>query len=208
MANVTFPSYVNINTAAWAGDFFEPENLIPGGGQLDAPLFLSPDAVVATVGAGGAAAGAVAVPVTALSGPLPNGTTLFFGGSKFARLTAAAAAGATSLTVSALPTALVAGDTATYSGIAKRSVPSGIVVGRTYAERDAGALFGPAADADDEVYLIAFDVTDVLKNTDVTFVRPGTFVVKENLLPNVATMSAAVKTKIRGLYVCVYGKPT
>jgi hypothetical protein len=87
-------------------------------------------AVVVTVGTGGAAQGATTVPVTALPGALPNGTTLDFGGAKFARLTAAAAAGATSLTVAALPTAVVAGDTATYVGPnGKKTLPAGTVVG-------------------------------------------------------------------------------
>jgi hypothetical protein len=74
--------------------------------------------VIVTVGAAGAAQGAVAVPVDALSGAIPSGTVLNFGGAKFARLTAGAAAGAVALAVAAIPTALVDNDTATYAGVA------------------------------------------------------------------------------------------
>lgn len=208
MAGIVYPSYVNINTPAWAGDFFEPENLIPGGAQLDAGVFLAADAVVATVGVGGAAAGAISVPITALTGPIPVGTILSFGANKFARLTMAAPVGAVALTVAPIPTALVAGDASTYTGTLTRAVGSGTVVGRTFAQRNTGGYFHPAADTDDEVYLVAFDITDVVKYPDVTLVRPGTFVVKENLLPGIATMSATVLGKLRSKYVCVYGKTT
>lgn len=208
MAGITYPTYTNQTFPAWAGAFFEPEHLLPGGARLDPAQFNAADAVAVTVGAGGAAAGATAVPVAALPGPIPAGTTLFFGGTKYARLTAAAAAGAVSLAVSALPTALVAGDAATYPGAGRKSIASGTVLGRTYAERDAGTPFGPAADADDEVYLVAFAIDDAAKNADVDFVRPGEFVVKENLLPQAGALSAALMAKLRANYVCVRGKAT
>jgi hypothetical protein len=72
------------------------------------------------------------VPVAALSAAIPTGTTLDFGGAKFARLTAPAAVGAVTLTVAALPTALVSGDTATYpgtKGLGNKTLPAGIAVG-------------------------------------------------------------------------------
>jgi hypothetical protein len=56
------------------------------------------------------------VPVDALSGPLPNGTVLDFGGGKTAMLTSAAAAGAITLAVSALPEALADDDAAVFGG--------------------------------------------------------------------------------------------
>jgi hypothetical protein len=84
---------------AWIGDFLDREHMIPGGAKVDAAQFNAEDAVVVTTTAG-ASADAVSIAVAALSGPIPNGTTLYFGESKeFAMLTAAAAAGATSLTV-------------------------------------------------------------------------------------------------------------
>lgn len=72
--------------------------------------------VVVNVGAAGAIATATSVPVDALTGPIPNGTTIRLGTKKFITLTAAAALGATSLTVEALATALVQNDTGTYQG--------------------------------------------------------------------------------------------
>lgn len=88
--------------------------------------------VSVVVGVAGAAADAVSVPVAALSGAIPSGTTLDFGTNKFARLTAPAAAGATSLTTAAIPKALVSGDTATYAGTpgsGDKVLPAGTVVG-------------------------------------------------------------------------------
>ena len=141
----------------------------------------------------------------ALSGPIPSGTILNFGTNKFARLTAAAAAGATALTVAAIPTALVDADVATYAGSgATVTVPSGTIVGRTIAERDAGTAYGPAAAADDEVYIVCFDKYDVSINPDIELYRPNS-IVKETFLPGWAAIASGVKTKVRAAYVCTVG---
>lgn len=198
-----------ITAAAWAGDFFDRDHMIPGGAKLDPAQFNDQDASVVTVGAAGAIATATSVPVAALTDAIPNGTVLSFGGAKFARLTAAAAAGATSLTVAPLPTALVSGDTATYAGVgATVTVVSGTTVGRTIAERDAGTPFGPAAAADDEIYIVCFDRYDVGVNADIEMYRPNS-IVKENFLPQVmdGSMIAGVLTKLRAAYVCTVGAP-
>ena len=187
----------------WTNDFLGPEHLIQGSKAL-ASAFNAPDAVVVNVGAAGAAGGALAVPVDALSGPIPSGTVLDFGTNKFARLTAAAAAGATSLTVAALPTALVDADVATYPGVKAKSLPGGTIVGRTIAERDAGTPYGPAAAADDEVYIVAFDVSDLNRVNDIELVRHNT-VIKETFLPGWAGIAAGVVTKVRAAYRCMRG---
>lgn len=188
----------------WFADYGDRVHLLPAAGRLDASLFNAEDAVVVNVGAAGALAGATSVPVDALSGPIPAGTLLWFSGTKFARLTAAAAAAATSLTVSALPAALVDADVTTYAGVGKKRVPRGTFVGRTFAERDAGALFGPAADTDDEQYLTWNDVTDLAVSNYVTFVSPGARI-KENKLPGWAGLSAGLKADIRAKYVTIRG---
>lgn len=194
-----------LTAAAWAGDFLNREHMIPGGAKLVAASFVDTDAVVATVGVAGAAGAATSIPVAALTGPIPNGTLLSFGTNKFARLTAAAATGATTLTVAALPTALVSGDAATYAGVGVTvTVPSGTVVGRTLAERDAGTGFGPAAAADDEVYITCFDVYDASMNGDIELYRPNS-IVKENFLPGFATLAAGVVTKLRAAYIMTRG---
>lgn len=205
MARIVTEANQQSSARAWIGDFLDREHLIAGGAKLDPAQFFGERAVRPVVGAAGAAQGATSVPVAALTGAIPSGTTLDFGGAKFARLTAAAAAGATALTVAALPTALVSGDTATYLPAGSyKTVPSGTVVGRTFTERDANTAYGPAADADDEVYIVVFDVTDVATNNDVTLYRPGS-VVKENLLATFAALSSTLKAKIRANYLCVKG---
>lgn len=195
-----------LTSPAWAGDVMDVEHMIAGGARIDPAQFSDSDAVVVTVGTGGAAGGATSVPVTALPGPLPSGTTLYFGTNKFATLTAAAAAAATTITVAAIPTALVAGDVATYAGTGtkQKTIPSGTPIGRTFAERAAATPFGPAGAADDEVYLVAFEVTDADRNADVELYRPNS-IVKENFLPNFAGIASGVLIKIRAAYVTTRG---
>jgi hypothetical protein len=194
----------SLTPPAWAGDFLNREHLLPGGAKLDAAQFLATDSVVVVVGAAGAAANATTVPVDALPGALPDNTLLDFGGKKFARVNGAAVAGATSITVDALATALVDDDTATYAGVGVRTVRSGTLVGRTYTERDAGTGYGIAADADDEIYLVAFDVPDVSVNNDVDLYRHGGSV-KENFLPNFSALSTTLKAAVRSLYETTRG---
>lgn len=205
MAKMEFSSNT-LTQPAWAGECLGTYTLIPAGAKLDPAQFDFDDAVTVTVGAAGAAVDDTTVPVDALSGKIPSGTVLDFGGDKFATLTADAAAGATSITVRALVTALVDDDTATYAGsTGRKPVKSGTLVGRTFAERAAGTAFGPAAVAtDEEIYLIAFDVVDLLHENNAELYRHNC-VVKENLLPDWATYTADEKAKIRELYQTVTG---
>lgn len=187
----------------WMADFGSRDHLIPGGIRLDPAQFIGPNGTRVTLTAG-AALGATALAVAALAAAIPSGTVLDFGGAKFARLTAAAAAGATALQVAALPTALNTGDSAVYAGVGALSVPSGTALGRTFAERDAGTPFGPTAAGDEEVFLLAFEVTDLSTNADGVAYRPGS-VVKENFLPGWTGLTAAVKALIRDRYICQRG---
>lgn len=187
----------------WTNDYLDREHLVPGGAKVDPTQFFAADSVV-VVTTNAPAAGAVAINVQALSGAIPSGTILDFGGAKFAVLTAAAAAGATALAVRALPTALVIGDTATYPGIKPKALPGGTVIGRTIAERNASTPFGPAVAADDDIFIVAFDVSDLTRVNDVELVRPNS-VIKENFLPNYSALAAGVLTKLRDKYVCIRG---
>lgn len=188
----------------WAGEPFRKELLMPAGGKVDPAQFFAEDSVAVVVGAAGAAANATSVPVAALSGPIPNGTTIRLGVKKFATLTVAAIASDTALTVEALATALVSGDAGRYSGTKKITIPSGVLLGRTFAERDAKTPFGLAADADDELFLLAFGVLDASLNDNVELYRHGGLV-KENYLPAFATLSATLQGKIRTLYHTTIG---
>ncbi len=68
------------------------------------------------------------------------------------------------------------------SGTGRKYVESGTLVGRTYAERDAGAGFGPVDAADDEPYLLLYDVYDANENPEAALYRHGSLVY-ENKLP-------------------------
>lgn len=203
----TNPNYTPITSTPpeWMGDFWSRETVMPVPARLDPAQFNAVDAVKVTVTAN-RAVDAIEVAVSALSGPIPSGEVIDLGGKKFVRLTAPAAKNAVSLAVSPLATALVTNDTGTYKGIGKKSVPSGTLIGRTYAERDAGTPWGPADVAnDDEMYLTTRECADLSKDATTELYRHNK-VVKENYLPNWATLAGAVKTKIRALYSCIGGK--
>jgi hypothetical protein len=179
----------------WLGSPPDGNHSLPGGIMLDETLFLAEDAVVVTVGAAGALADATEVPVDALTGAIPAGTLLDFGSNKFARLATAAAADDVTLDVDAIPTALVDNDTATYAGTKRLIVPSGTVIGRTFAERDTADKFGPAAAADDEVFIVLHDVDFDLHGGEAAVLFHG--IVYENNLPGWDDLAAAVQALVR-----------
>jgi hypothetical protein len=182
----------------WAGHFVTPRDLMPAGGKLLASAFAIEADVVVDVAVAGAAAGATSVPVTALSGPIPNNTRLDFGTKGVVVLAANAATGAVVLTTEPIPFALVDADVTTYQGTNTKTVPSGTFVGRTIAERDAETLYGPADAADDEIFIVAFEIADLDDNNDAEFVLPYTpIVLYENYLPVWANLAAGLKTAIR-----------
>lgn len=156
-------------------------------------------AVVVTLGAN-AAQNATTLTVAALTGAIPTGTTLDFGGAKFARLTADAAAGATTLTVAAIPTALVSGDTATYVGPnGKRVLPAGTAVGETLG---SGKISPRVASTNTAIGLL--ETTAVEGEAQAALSGYGVIVggvVFENLLPDAtggppATLASGIKTEL------------
>ncbi len=86
----------------------------------------------------------------------------------------------------------------------KRTVPAGTLIGRTFAERTADTPYGVAADADDEVYIVAYDIYDLTEVNDAEVLRERTLI-KENLLPGWAGVSAALKAKVRAAYQTTTG---
>lgn len=204
----TNPNYTPIESTppVWAGDYLSRDTVMPVPVKLDPAQFNAVDAVKVTVTAN-RAVDATDVPVTALSGPIPSGEVIDLGGKKFVRLTAPVAKNAVSLAVSPLATALVTNDTGTYKGVGKKSVPSGTLVGRTFAERDSGAGWGPAdvTTPDDELYLTTRECADLSKDATTELYRHNK-VVKENYLPGWATAVTAFKNKVRALYSCIGGK--
>ena len=148
------------------------------------------------VGAAGAAASATSVPVTALTYAIKSGTTLDFGGAKFARLTADAAAGATSLTVAAIPTALVSGDTATVAGSGAKKLPAGTAVGDLLS---SGKLSPRVASTNPAIGFLETDAvegSETAAKTGFGVIVGG--VVYENLLPDAVagSLAAGIKTEL------------
>jgi hypothetical protein len=195
-----------LGAPAWMADFGSRDHLEVFPARLVASAFKDANGVLVKAN-GVAAAAAVAITVDALSGPIPSGTLLYFGETgEFALTTADAAAGATSISVQALPQAIEDNDEAVYSPTGRVTVKSGTLVGRTFAERDANTGFGPADSADDEIYLLAFDVVDALNDPDCTLYRNGSRV-KENYLPDWTAISAnaPLLADLRANYKCFKG---
>jgi hypothetical protein len=210
---MTVSPSVTLTPPIWAGEFLSPQRLIPAGGKLNLSEFFPTDSVLVTV-SGANAQGATTLNVTALPTPtgwssgtiIPNGTTIHFGGDEYATVNdASVLPGDTAITVLALTQALEGGETGRYTGTGKITVPSGTVVGRTFAERDSNTRYGPATTGDEDVFIVAFDEPSIVENDgDVTLVKPGT-VIKENFLPGWAGLSAAVKALVRDRYVTQLG---
>lgn len=201
--------YTRSSTSArWAGDFIGADTLAPFPGKVDAAAFDAEGSVKVIVAPAGAAQGATSIPVTGnlLSGAIPAGSVLRFSSDEFATVNAGGGvANGASVPVEALVNALESGDTAIYPGTSGRKyIPSGTVFGRTFAERASNAPWGPASDTDDEVLIGAREIFDARQMTDMEFYRPGK-TVKENYLPGWATMSAAIKAKIRATYLTTVG---
>lgn len=86
-------------------------------------------------------------------------------------------------------------------------VYNGTLIGRTYAEKEAGIGFGIADLAnDDQIFLVVHDVDFdnhvIGKDGHCTLYRHG-MQVREEMLPGWATATAAYKAKIRELYTVV-----
>lgn len=79
----------------------------------------------------------------------------------------------------------------------RKFVESGILVGRTYAERDAGQGFGPYAAGDNEVYLLLHDVLDAAVDPSATLYRPGSLVYETKLPADTQAQLAVVRANFQ-----------
>lgn len=206
MAQVTWTSYA-FQLPEFAAEELTPEKLIPGGARLDASQFNAEDAQTITLAAGAVTAGSnkTLTLTTALQFDIPAGYTLDFGSGEFATLTTKASKGATTITGVTLAADLEGGESVLFKGVLPRKpIQAGLLVGRTYAERDAGTGYGPAdvSTPDDEIFLIAYGITDAAINPDVTLLRHGTLIY-EDKLPGWSSLASNAKAAIRSRYHCI-----
>lgn len=98
----------------------------------------------------------------------------------------------------------------------KKRIYSGQIVGRTYAERDAGTAFGPVTEVtgtitDEEIYINLYDQVIGLgmgEDTQVAVLIPDkSNVVYENFLPNWNTLTAAQKAWVRNNHTTIIARP-
>ena len=203
MPGVTWNSFTT-QMPEWMAEELTSHNLLPAGTQAEISEFSFADAQTLTlVGAATAGAGVTLTIDAALKSDINKGVILNFGSGKLATLEQRAVRGVTTLTVN-LAANTVDGDSYNYPGSTGRTVvPSGTLVGRTYAERDAGTGFGIADVAnDDEIYLVAYQNEYVEQDAGITLVRHNTLVY-ENKLPGWATMTAPQQAAIRQRYQAI-----
>lgn len=88
----------------------------------------------------------------------------------------------------------------------RHPVVDGILIGRTYAERDAGLGYRPVTATNlaslEQFFLLAFPLPDVQESNYAELYMHG-HVVYEDKLPGFADLHSTVKAKIRDLYTCI-----
>lgn len=192
---------------AWVAEPIGPQNMVSGGAQVDPAQFPSSDGFVVTVTAAATASTSATIAVAALKERIPYGYILNFGGTKYAALNSAAKKGDTVLSAN-LSANLTGNETSTYAGVTGRKpLGAATLVGRTYAEQEAGTPFGPASATDEEVYLLAFDTPDAAANPECELLRHQTLV-RPHLIPGWADMPTNIKALVRTNYQCVRGPVT
>ncbi|MFH7241774.1 MAG: hypothetical protein ACHWZW_02885 [Spirulina sp.] len=188
--------------------------LLPGGATLNPSAF--DGSFTLTIAAEAVADGATVLSVTCPETKLvPKGTVLAFAvGETVATDVIVTADHTVGPIVSNLPVTGIgseakpaAGMTVTLPAIAGRHlVESGILVGRTYAERAAGLGYRPVTvdnlSAMEQIYLLAFPLPDVWDSNFAELYMHGN-VVYEDKLPGFTDLAATVQAKIRDLYVCI-----
>ena len=204
MPGQTWDSF-DMQRPEWVVDELSAHSLVPAGTQADISQFNYADAQLLTLVAGIVAAGAgVTLMLTeALKYDILAGQILDFGEGELFTLEQRANRGDTTI-IGTLAAAVEGGETYTYPGSSGRTVVrSGEFVGRTFAERTAGAGFGIADAAnDDELYLVAFQNEYAEQDAGITLLRHNRLIY-ETKLPGWAGYNAATQAKIRELYQCI-----
>ena len=219
MAKIVSSFWKQNDHPVWAGDFFSRDHLVPAGGRLDTSTgFVRSDQVVLNLTAStqpqttltlenpAAKTGKVTGDVI-----IPNKARLRIGPGHYLQLTAEVKVGDTTIAVESTLINTTLTEDATYDGVALLVIPSGTLIGRTFAEDTALTPFGSADDADDIMYLIPFPIQvehpagfgfqDIV---DTALYRHNS-VVKENQVPDFATLSATKVTYIRANYTTQQG---
>lgn len=210
MAKVQGTNWQERNRAAWMGDFVNRDHLVPGGFRLSTAGFPREDGVTLTVSDAAADTGEDDIDIVAAEGPIPTGSVLKNAAGKYVELTSAVAVDDENIDVVALPFDVADASELVYEGTKLKVIKAGTPVGRTKAEQLAGDPLGPGDAADDEFYLLAFDVIveEGQTEADAVAYRPGS-IVKINFLPDWDATAEAVPTldaKIRATYQCVIGE--
>lgn len=159
-----------------------------GGRQVDwpnVPESYRPGSFTVTVATGGAAIGAVSIPVVALPQKVMKGTVLRFSIDEFATVTADTNAGATALPVEALVTAVEAGDVATvaYESAGKKHIKAGTVMCELASGKVVPRAVRPGAETAIGIIETAADeesASDALSGYGI--IKGG--VLYENMLPD------------------------
>jgi hypothetical protein len=192
-------NYRQQSRPAWAGDVKTRDTVLAGGSRIEFSAF-APAPVALTV-SGAVAAGDEEITFdAALTVDLVAGDRILDGtAGEIIVVRDTVRKGATTVTVFPVASGIADAATLTYIPTRSNRIQSGTLLGRTYAERDAAMGFGPADAADDEVYLLLYDLHDIyMGDGEVELYRHGSLVY-ENVEP-ISGLSAALLAKVRAAY--------
>jgi len=95
---------------------------------------------------------------------------------------------------------------ATIPAEQRDSIDSGVLIGRTYAERANGLGYRPVTQANlsslDQIFLLAFPVPNIQESNFAELYMHGN-VVYEDKLPGWGELHSTIQAKIRELYSCI-----
>jgi hypothetical protein len=200
----------------WMGTpMTNPKVLLPGGGFLDESAI---GTLVLTIAVGAVADNATTLSVTAPETvTIPKGSILSFAsvdGLTVADDVIVTADHEVGAIASALPVTGIgttdkpaAGMVSTYALVdGRKHLADGTLVGRTYAQREAGEGLKPVNASNvavfEQFFLTAFPISDVTQANYVELYMPGN-VVYEERLPGWADLPASVQAQIRALFQCI-----
>lgn len=200
MAGMQYNPVIQLADVAFLGEAPNYNTLMPHGAKFNPAGVDAVDKTTLTV-QGAIVAGATKIPLTTKlnnSVGIVSGMTLRFGAVDVVT-SSWTSPEAKEIMVYPTSGAIADATVLSYPGYGARPLRSGTTVGRTVAERDAGALFGLGDGGDYELFLVAFDVPDVTTKNEIVLVRWGTRI-KENRIPGFGALAAGVQVKLRQLY--------
>jgi hypothetical protein len=96
--------------------------------------------------------------------------------------------------------------TALTTAYPDKVIPSGTLLSRTLAERDAGTGYSPADPLDDQFAVLLYDTDMDMEDVSAGVQPMAGNILYENFLPGFDGLAVGLKAKLRELYTCLVGQ--